>query len=114
MTKKIALTSALLLCLALLAAPAISGSNSVTLEGKIVCARCALHVDGQDACQNVLVVESDKGKETHYFLTKNDVYEEQGDVCMAKPVVRVTGTVSKEDGRQWLTATKMEPLDSEG
>jgi len=114
MKKSIVVVSAFLFCLVLAATPATAGSKTVTLEGKIVCAKCALHLEDQEKCQNVLVVDNGKGKEKHYFLTKNDVYEEQGDVCMAKPQVVVTGTVSKQDGQRWLTASEMKPLENEG
>jgi hypothetical protein len=112
--KSLVIASAFLFVLAMFATPSMARSKTVTLEGKIVCAKCVLHAEGQEGCQNVLVVDNGKGKEKHYFLTRNDVYEKQGDVCMAKPQVRVTGTVSKQDGQRWLTASEMLPVDDAG
>ena len=81
-----------------------SKEAEVTLEGNIVCAKCALEAEGQKECQNVLLVETD-AKTKHFYLVKNDVYAEMGEVCMAKKPVKVTGTVSMKDDKAWLTAT---------
>ncbi len=85
--------------------------EAVTLEGKVLCAKCVLEEEGRDKCQNVLVVE-DGGEPMHYYLTATEANKGFGDVCMKNPAVRVTGTVSEKDGRTWLDATKIEPLDS--
>ena len=91
-----------------------AGDEAVTVEGKVLCAKCKLHEEGRDECQNVLVVE--KGDETmHYYLAPNDVNKEFGDVCMATPMVRATGTLSEKDGHTWLTASRIEKIaKSEG
>jgi hypothetical protein len=87
--------------------------ESVTLEGKIVCAKCSLHEEGRTKCQNVLVVE-DAGKMQNYYLADTEANKEFGEVCMAKKPVVVTGTVSEKDGQMWLAAAKIEPVKTEG
>lgn len=84
-------------------------AKAVTLEGTVMCAKCKLGEEDRDKCQNVLVVKGDE-KPMHYYLTAK-ANEEFGDVCMKTPVVRVTGTVSEEDGKSWLAATKIEPVE---
>ena len=86
--------------------------ESVTLEGTVMCAKCQFNEEGQDKCQNVLVVKGEgEGDPMHYYLTA-DANKEFGDVCMKTPTVRVTGTLSEEDGKNWLAATKIEPVES--
>lgn len=94
---------------------ALSGdeAGSVTLEGKIVCAKCTLHEEGRTKCQNVLVVE-DAGTTQNYYLADTEANKEFGEVCMAKKPVVVTGTVSEQDGQLWLAATKIESVKTEG
>ena len=92
---------------------AVSGDEPVTLEGKIVCAKCSLHEEGRAKCQNVLVVE-DAGKMQNYYLADTEANKEFGEVCMAKKPVVVTGTVSEKDGQMWLAATKIESVKTEG
>ena len=109
--KKIAVL--LVFCCLVLSAAAVAGeAEAVTVEGKVMCARCVLHDEGLTECQNVLVVEG--GEEaTHYYLSGTEANEEFGDVCMATPIVRATGTVSEKDGHTWLAATKIEPVEEE-
>jgi len=91
----------------------LAGDDPVTLEGKIVCAKCSLHEEGRAKCQNVLVVED--GDETkNYYLADTEANKEFGEVCMAKKPVVVTGTVSEKDGQMWLAAAKIEPVKTEG
>jgi hypothetical protein len=111
MKKLIAGSLVLLFAIAMAAPTVVAKSKVVTLEGKILCAKCGL--DQAESCQNVLIVEK-KGKELQYFLTRNETYESYGEVCKGRPTVRVTGKVSKDDGQMWLTATEIEPVDTEG
>ena len=39
---------------------------------------------------------------------------EFGEVCMAQKPVSVTGTVSEKEGKTWLAATKISPVETEG
>jgi len=91
---------------------AVAGeAETVTVDGKVMCAKCKLGEE-RDKCQNVLVVEKGE-KAMHYYLTATDANKEFGDVCTGTPMVRATGTVSEKDGMTWLAATKMEKLDDE-
>ena len=86
-----------------------AGDDEVVMEGKVVCAKCALHEENREECQNVLVVGS--GDEVkHFYLAANKVNEDFGDVCMATPGVKIAGTLSEKGGHQWLTASKIEKL----
>jgi len=113
--KKIAFVAALLVFSAVWAGALVAGEkgDSVTLEGKIICAKCALHEEGREECQNVLVVESGDSPQ-HYYLTKNTVDEDFGPVCMKEKAVQVTGTVSEKDGKMWMAASKIVSSKSEG
>jgi len=110
--KKLAIVSIVLL-MSVSAGLAGDEPESVTLEGKIICAKCSLHEEGRTKCQNVLVVE-DAGKTQNYYLADNEANKEFGEVCMAKAPVVVTGTVSEKDGRMWLSAAKIERVKTEG
>jgi hypothetical protein len=96
----------------LLVAPAVAG-DAITVEGKIVCAKCTLQKDDATECQNVLVV-SGKDGDQEYYLVANKVAEDFGHVCQGKKPAVVTGTVQEKDGKTWLTATEMKaPAESE-
>ncbi len=111
--KKVASASlAVWLCAALAGPAAVGGEKTVTLVGKVICAKCAL--GEEETCQNVLVVETKKGKEKHYYLTRNDAYQDIDEVCQSTTFVRVTGKVKKEDGRLWLAASVITPLEDKG
>jgi len=104
--RRIAMLAALAAVL-LAGVPAFAGHHEVTVEGKILCAKCTLEKDDATACQNVLVVDKKDGS-AEYYLVKNDVAEEFGHVCQGKKPAVVTGTVEEKDGKTWLTATKMD------
>ncbi len=110
--KKLGIVSVVALISLALVAPVVAGDEEVTLEGKIICAKCALKED-RDKCQNVLVVDED-GTEQYYYLAMNKTNESFGDVCMAKKPVNVTGTVSSKDGKKWLTASNISPIENKG
>ena len=113
MKKLIALTVVALVA-AIMAGPALAGkkSKTVTLEGHVLCAKCALHEEGRDQCQNVLVVE-EKGEKTQYYMAKNETNDDFGEVCRASPSVRVTGKIKKQDGQAWIYASKIEPVEDD-
>jgi hypothetical protein len=97
------------LAIATLAGFALAGepAKTVTVTGKIVCAKCTLQKEDAKECQNVIVAEVD-GKEVVYYLAKNDASEAFGHVCKAEKSVVATGTLSEKDGKTWITATKLD------
>jgi len=84
-------------------------SSATTLTGMLVCGKCKLHITKE--CQNVLQVERD-GKTVNYFLTQNKVSKEFHDnICQNDgEKVTVTGKVKEKDGKEILTASKIEPV----
>ena len=107
----------LALCLALICA-VVSPLRAAeqTLEGTLVCAKCFLKKADAKACQDVLLVdapnEKKDGKKTEYYISKNTVAKESGEVCTMQVKARVTGTVSQKDGKTWLTPSKIEKQKS--
>jgi len=83
--------------------------KAVTLSGNIACAHCTLKLEGVKECQDVLVVAGKDGG--NYFLAKNDVLDKFGHTCQGQKPAKVTGTVTKKDGKMWLAATKMEKVE---
>jgi hypothetical protein len=89
----------------LLAADA--ASKEVTITGNMVCGKCTLHET--KSCQNVIQVSQD-GKTVNYYLVKNDVSDAMhADVCHGdSKKVTATGTVVEKDGKEVMTAVKLE------
>jgi pyridoxine/pyridoxamine 5'-phosphate oxidase len=80
--------------------------EEVTLTGEAKCAMCMLKES--DKCQTVIQTEKD-GKKTTYYLADNEVAKKfHENVCKAAKKVTATGTVKTVDGKQELTATKIE------
>jgi hypothetical protein len=105
---------------AVLAAPAFAG-EAVTLQGKVVCAKCVLKAKGVKECQNVLMVpegvqqqvsqkDGQEAKETAYYIVNNEVGKKFGEVCMEAKKTSVTGTIAEKDDIKWITPSKMEPV----
>ena len=84
-----------------------AASKEVTITGTMVCGKCTLHET--KSCQNVIQVQQ-AGKTVKYYLAKNDVSDAMhGDVCHGdSKQVTATGTVVETDGKEVLTATKLE------
>ena len=87
--------------------PAIAAVEE-TLNGTLVCAKCALNKPDAHECQDVLIVTDSAGAKTEYYMTKNDVAAKAGEACTLEIRATVTGTVSEKDGRKWLTASRIE------
>lgn len=98
--------------LAAVAAPVHAAEE--TFDGSLVCAKCTLKRPDAKECQDVLVVTSAEGAKTEYYITKNDVARQAGEVCTQEVKATVTGTVSQKDGRNWLTASKIEKRGTAG
>jgi hypothetical protein len=85
---------------------AFAADKEVTLTGDGKCGKCALKETKE--CQNVVQVEKD-GKKVTYYLEPNDVSKKfHSEICTETKKVKVTGTVKEVDGKQRLTAKKIE------
>ncbi len=92
------------------AALAAAADTSVTLDGTMVCAKCALKKADAKECQNVLLVPDKDGADQEYYLAKSESADKYGHVCTNKKKVKVTGTVSEKDGRKWITPSAIEDV----
>ena len=83
--------------------------KKVTITGMGKCAKCALHET--DTCQNV--IEADEhGKKVTYYLEKNDVANKfHKTICQTSKDIKVTGTVKEVDGKQVVTASKIDLVE---
>lgn len=111
MNKKIAIAAAFFL-VANFAGVALAGHHeaSVTVQGEVMCAMCVMKTEGAKDCQNVLRVK--KGDDAvDYYIVKNEVAEKFGHACSGAKAAQVTGTVVEKEGKMWLTATKMVPVE---
>ncbi len=78
-----------------------------TITGEAKCAKCMLKET--DKCQTVIQVENKKGKPVTYYLTANAVSKAfHENVCTEAKKATATGTVKKVNGKNELTATKIE------
>ncbi len=99
--------------LALLAtlSTAIAADKEVTLVGEGMCAKCALKE--AKTCQNVVQVEK-AGKKVNYYLEQNEVAKKfHPELCQENKKIKVTGTVKEVDGKQVVTAKKIELVKGE-
>ena len=101
------LAAGVLLAVSTSTVTAADSSKEITLSGDMVCAKCVLH-ETKD-CQNVLQVQQN-GKTVNYYLAKNDVSNNFHDeICgTSGEKATVTGAVSEKDGKEMLTASKIE------
>ncbi len=88
------------------AAWAAEASKEVTITGEAMCAKCAMHQG--DSCQTVIQTK-DGDKTVNYYLADNEVAKKFHDnICHANKKATATGTVAMMDGKEMLTATKVE------
>ena len=78
-----------------------------TFKGEMVCAKCYLNKPDAKECQDVLLVKDAAGKTAEYYITKNTVSQESGEACTQAIPATVVGAVSEQDGKTWLTASKI-------
>jgi hypothetical protein len=102
----LAVTTGLLLAVSiprLLAAEA----KEVTITGSMVCGKCTMHET--KSCQNVVQVQQD-GKTVNYYLAENDLSKANHKAICGGDAekVTVTGIVKEKDGKEMLTASKIE------
>ena len=107
MKRRLFILSAALLTVSLAASPLVAFADEA-LSGTLVCAKCALNKADAHECQDVLIVADAKGAKTEYYVTKNDVSKESGEACTEAVPATVVGAVTTKDGRNWLTATKID------
>jgi hypothetical protein len=79
-----------------------------TLDGTLVCAKCYLNKPDATECLDVLLVAGEDGTTTEYYVTKNKVAQASGEACTLEVKATVTGEVTKQDGRLWVTPSKIE------
>ena len=91
---------------ALVVATRAWAADEVTLKGDMVCARCYLNKPDAKECQDVLLVK-EQGATVEYYVTKNKVSQDSGEACTDKIPATIVGTVSEQDGRKWITASKI-------
>ena len=90
----------------LLALPAFAADKEVTITGQGTCAKCALHET--DKCQTVIQTK-EHGEKVAYYLADNEISKDFHDnVCKKPEKITATGTVSEENGKKILTASKIE------
>jgi Family of unknown function (DUF6370) len=94
---------------------AADSGEKITIEGKGMCAKCALKETS--SCQNAVIVTKD-GKDTTYYLAPNALAKSKHaslGFCRAtkdEPIkVKVTGTCEKKDDKLIVTAEKIEKVD---
>ena len=93
------------LALALGAGTATSDKEK-TIVGDGACGKCVLNEARK--CQITIAAEED-GKKVTYYLASNEVSKQFGNqLCMQRKKVMATGTVKTVDGKQELTARKIE------
>src|SRR5437762_2872437 len=86
-----------------------AADNEVTLTGEGQCAKCALKKT--DSCQNTVTVDKN-GKKVTYYLEKNDVANKfHKTICQTSKDIKVTGTVKEVDGKQVVTASKIDLVE---
>jgi hypothetical protein len=88
-----------------------AAGKDITITGNMVCAKCELHE--AKSCQNVVQVTKD-GKTVNYYLVQNETSKAAHELICEGPAkkVTVTGTVETKDGKEVLTATKIEAVKS--
>jgi hypothetical protein len=80
--------------------------KSVTLKGKITCAKCDLGT--AKACETVIVVKDEKSKkDVIYIFDKASHTKFHEDICTSPKNGAVEGTVKDEAKKKIITVTKV-------
>jgi hypothetical protein len=99
-----ATVASLLLCS--VGTPCLADDGDTTVTGEAKCAKCALKE--ADKCQTVIETEKD-GKKVSYYLVDNAVAKGfHKTICQEPKKVTAIGKVKEVDGKQQLTASKIE------
>jgi hypothetical protein len=97
-------TALVMLALARLATGALqTADKEVTLQGKIMCAKCALNLNGIRKCTTCIQVKEGDKDVVYLFLDKGMKEAYHHEICGggAKEGT-VTGTVFEKDGMKWI------------
>jgi hypothetical protein len=85
-------------------------AESKTIEGKMVCAKCTLKLEGIKACTNAVKVK--EGDKDVVYLIKDTGNKEKYHKAIcgadAEQDVKVTGKVVEKDGHKWIEDAKVE------
>ncbi len=86
-----------------LAFTAQAAEKEVTLKGKIMCAKCALKLEGVRKCTTCIKVKEGDKDVVYLFLDKGNKEEYHEEVCGGgEKEGMVTGTVTEKDGKKWI------------
>src|SRR3974377_1467670 len=105
MTKLLAVGLAVAFALCWTAGLRADDEKSITLKGKVMCAKCELKQAKK--CQTVVVVKDGDKEVTYFFKDKGAAEEHHEPVCGGgRKDATVTGVVAMKDGKNWITPTK--------
>jgi hypothetical protein len=93
------------ICALMLVSPVVSQDKQVTLAGKVTCAHCDLKVGTE--CATVIVVK-ENNKDVVYYLDEKSHKANHEAICSGAKEGSVTGTISQKEGKQVITASKVE------
>jgi hypothetical protein len=79
-------------------------AKTVTLTGKVTCAKCDLQK--ADKCATVVVVKKGDDEKIYYFDTASNKKYHKG-ICQTPKDGTVTGTVEEKDGMNIVHVTKV-------
>ena len=86
-----------------------AADKEVTLKGKIMCAKCALKLEGVRKCTTCIKVKEGDKEVVYLFLDKGNKEEYHEEVCGGGVKDgSVTGVVSEKDGKKWIKPSKVE------
>ena len=92
-------------------AASLPAGEEMTVSGKVMCAKCALKKADASKCQDVLVTEGADGESVEYYIAQTEASKAFGHVCQNEKAATVTGTVEEEDGKMWISPSKMSSAD---
>jgi hypothetical protein len=79
--------------------------KTVTLDGKVCCAKCEL---GKDKTCATVVVTKEKDKEVVYYFDKDSNKKFHKDYCQGSTEAKVTAKVTEKDGKKIITVEKID------
>lgn len=83
-----------------------SDAKEITITGDGACAKCMLHQT--EDCQTAITT-TENGQKVVYYLADNDVSKGfHKNVCKTTAKITATGTVEMKEGKNILTASKIE------